>query len=209
MTAPALHKAGNGRSAMLPIDLATEPVPRRRNDGRDRNRDNSVEALAAKANAAHLAHCRAKGEAVRFATECGEALLTLKDLVGHGRWLAWVKKMKEKGILTFSERTARYYMQLAELPEAKRQRVADLSLRKAIELLSEPQPKQPSFRPSLNPFEAVLQNALLAIAGDGVMNYINDLKQWPNPAALDQLDEAFGLLKQKLVTLQEGGNSDT
>jgi hypothetical protein len=177
----------------MPLDLpTTEVVPLRRNNGHDRNRDDSLKALAEKANAAHLAHCRAKGESIRFATECGEVLLVAKRIVGHGRWLAWVKAN-----LTFKERTGRYYMKFAKLPEADRQRVAEMSLRKAIEALAQPQPKQPIARPTLSPDAAVVVNAFLAIEGDAVMAHITGLKEWPNTVVRDQVRKAFdGWLKQ-------------
>jgi Protein of unknown function (DUF3102) len=90
-----------------------------------------LEALAEKANACHADACRVANEYVRFATEAGTALFTAKKTIGHGHWLAWVKAN-----LTFSERTARYYMQLAGLPEEDRQRVAEMSLREAVKALA-------------------------------------------------------------------------
>src|SRR5262249_23056752 len=62
-------------------------------------------------------------------------LLLAKVQVGHGKWLAWLRDN-----CTFSERQARRYIQVAcrwaEL-EANRPRVADLSLRGALELLNQ------------------------------------------------------------------------
>jgi Protein of unknown function (DUF3102) len=78
------------------------------------SQSNVTATLADKANACHLAACRAANDSVRFATEAGKALLEAKQIVGHGRWLQWVKKN-----LTFTDRTARYYMQLANLPETR------------------------------------------------------------------------------------------
>jgi hypothetical protein len=69
------------------------------------------------------------------AMRCGKRLIRAKSLVGHGEWFPWLADHCK-----LSARSAEIYMNLARrLPEyLKRnpQRVADLSVRKALSLLS-------------------------------------------------------------------------
>jgi hypothetical protein len=127
-----------------------------------------IATLAAQANACHLAACRAASESVRFATEAGTALIAAKKLVGHGGWLKWVKDN-----LTFTDRTARYYMQLATLPQADRKRVSDLSLRAAVKMLAERQPQPKVRRPSPNPLAAALVDACIQLEGADVVSHLH------------------------------------
>jgi hypothetical protein len=72
-------------------------------------------------------------DAVAHAIRAGELLIDAKASLKHGEFNAWLAAN-----VTFSERTARGYMRLAGLDEAKRQRVADMSLRGALRSLSTP-----------------------------------------------------------------------
>lgn len=66
----------------------------------------------------------------------GDLLLKAKQQVGHhGQWTEWIKRSCK-----ISDRTARLYMQLAQNREAiaKRQRVADLTLREAVKAIAAP-----------------------------------------------------------------------
>ena len=78
------------------------------------------------------------GEAVEHASNTGEALLKAKAEAGHGKFLKWFAAAG----LTFSDRTASGYMRFAaeipKLSEANRQRVANKSLRHALEYLAAP-----------------------------------------------------------------------
>ena len=98
----------------------------------------TTKALAADIQRHHDDAQRCAGEAVEHARRAGEALLQAKAEIGHGKFQAWFDAAK----FTFSDRTARGYMRVARelpnLPDGKRQRVADLSLRQALEYLAEP-----------------------------------------------------------------------
>lgn len=73
--------------------------------------------------------------AVLSAVNAGHLLANAKKLVAHGEWENWVQVQCE-----IAPRTARAYMQFAkrfpELPDAKRQRVADLPLREAMKAIT-------------------------------------------------------------------------
>ena len=62
----------------------------------------------------------------------GELLIQAKAALPHGAFGSWLSANVE-----FSDRTARGYMRLAGLDEAKRQRVADLSLRSALAAIAD------------------------------------------------------------------------
>jgi len=97
----------------------------------------SATSLSAEINAAHTAACRAAGEALNHARRAGELLQQAKAAVNHGEWLPWLAA----NCPAISERTAQGYMRVArEWPalQAKAQHVADLPLRQALALLSEP-----------------------------------------------------------------------
>jgi hypothetical protein len=70
--------------------------------------------------------------AVEHAVRCGELLIAAKARVEHGEWLPWL----EKHCPEISDRSARAYMRLhremGKLDPAKRQRVANLTVREAI-----------------------------------------------------------------------------
>jgi hypothetical protein len=106
--------------------------------------------LAQRIHAEHQAVIAAVRSHVEHAMVAGDLLVEAKRQVGHGQWAEWVKRHCE-----ISDRTARYYMQLAEnraKVESIRQRVADLTLRQAIKAISvrpelknasKPSPKSP------------------------------------------------------------------
>lgn len=79
---------------------------------------------------------RCAGEAVEHARLAGEALLKAKAEVGHGGWLDWLSSAG----FEFGQRTAQNYMRLAKelpkLPEEKRNAVAYLPIRDALEQLT-------------------------------------------------------------------------
>ena len=94
----------------------------------------TVPALPTLANSireAHMACIEAAMKSVEEARRCGELLLQAKTQVDHGKWGAWIEAN-----CGFANRTARMYMQIAErwsqLDEAKRQRVAEMSVRQAV-----------------------------------------------------------------------------
>jgi Protein of unknown function (DUF3102) len=92
----------------------------------------SLSELADKLNSEHrqLKECVIKG--AHHAIRAGELLWEAKRKAGHGRWLDWIAENCD-----FSERTAQIYMKLANsLPQlANPQRIADLSLTAAIEMI--------------------------------------------------------------------------
>jgi hypothetical protein len=159
-----------------------------------------IAALAAEARDFHLAAERAIGEAVRLGTEGGKRLLRLKDMIraayGHGHWTRWLQDNRER--LGFSKRTAQYYMALAGLPEAKAQRVAEMSLRQAVKALSERQPQPKLAAPPLDPHIATLVDTAIALAGaDVVAAYIGQLKE-ANAVSLAQFEQAARWAKRQL-----------
>lgn len=83
-----------------------------------------------------------KNKAIHHAIECGAALIEAKALCVHGEWLGWLKSNCD-----VSERTVQVYMKLANeyplLEESNPQRVADLSIREAVKLLSTPKEVEP------------------------------------------------------------------
>jgi Protein of unknown function (DUF3102) len=152
-----------------------------------------IDALAAEANSAHLAATRAGKEMVRFATEAGQALLAAKRLVGHGHWMRWIKQN-----LTFSGRTARLYMQLATLPEAKWQSIADLSLGAAVKAMAERQPQPKTSRPLPSPLAAALLDTCVQLEGaDVVQGYLHHLKQ-ANTVSVARFERAARWAKRQL-----------
>ena len=80
----------------------------------------------------HQAAQRCASEAVTHAIRAGELLIQAKAALPHGAFGSWLSTNVE-----FSDRTSRGYMQLAGLDEAKRQRVADLSLRSALAAIAD------------------------------------------------------------------------
>lgn len=93
--------------------------------------DDALPGLANKINEATTAAESHARSAMQYALTAGELLVQAKSLVPHGEWQQWVEAN-----CTIAPRTASAYMRLSarlpELPEAERQRVADLPLRDAI-----------------------------------------------------------------------------
>lgn len=98
----------------------------------------SDDDLVREINAEHGQVETYKRNTIQHAIRCGELLLEMKQRVGHGNWLAWVREHFDA-----SERTARNYMEIA-----KSAAVADLrddtTMRSALRALaSRSQPKEP------------------------------------------------------------------
>lgn len=83
---------------------------------------------------AHQAAQTSMRDAVAHAIRAGALLIEAKSAMPHGEFGGFCKA------LPFSDRTARGYMQLARLDPENRQRVADLSLREALQKLAAPRP---------------------------------------------------------------------
>jgi hypothetical protein len=94
------------------------------------DRGEALTTTASTINAAHEAAQAAAHNAVAHAIKCGEHLLAVKRELGHGEFMPWLAAN-----VTFSERTAQGYMRLAQLDDEKRNAVADLTLRKALECI--------------------------------------------------------------------------
>jgi hypothetical protein len=73
----------------------------------------TVADLAIRINEAHARAIEHAGRALDDALACGEMLVQAKARCPHGKWLPWLR-----GNITFSERTAQSYMQLAGSREA-------------------------------------------------------------------------------------------
>ena len=104
--------------------------------------------LAVKIDAAHRAATSAIQNALTNAVRCGELLIQAKSQVPHGEWLTWLQ-----GQTKVSERTAQAYMRLArKLKSIDPQRVADLSVRDALAVISTPKPRpKPEPRSGVSP----------------------------------------------------------
>ena len=98
----------------------------------------ALTVTAAAIQTEHKAAQRCASEAVAHAIRAGELLIEAKAALPHGAFGAWLAANVE-----FSDRTARGYMQLAGLDEAKRQRVADLSLREAMVTIADHNAAEP------------------------------------------------------------------
>lgn len=93
----------------------------------------SLVTLVQDIRAEHKAAQDHQRQSVEHAIRCGELLLQAKTQVGHGGWTTWLAVN-----VKFSETAARGYMRLAGIDETKRQRVADLTLREALNCVSRP-----------------------------------------------------------------------
>lgn len=98
-------------------------------------------------NAEHRKCREAIRSGIQYAIRCGELLIEAKAGIPHGGWSKWVADNCE-----FSARTARAYMQVARLPEEKRQRTAHLSFRGTLKLLA-----SPSEKPNLSDIDACIE----------------------------------------------------
>lgn len=104
-----------------------------------RSASDVLAVTASKINTEHEAAQQCAAAAVAHAIRCGELLIEAKAALPHGAFGAWLAANVE-----FSDRTARGYMQLAGLDEAKRQRVADMTLRGALAALAQPKTQPPA-----------------------------------------------------------------
>jgi hypothetical protein len=99
--------------------------------------ESSLAEIAAAIAAAHADCETALRDSVRHAIRVGELLIQVKTRLGHGNWLPWLSAN-----CPFSERTAQTYMRMAnnvaKLADSNPQRVADMSLRRAVKALGEP-----------------------------------------------------------------------
>lgn len=103
----------------------------------------TLATLAEQINAHHRQCESAMRSGLSHALEAGQLLAEAKTQCPHGTWGDWLAEHFEG-----SERTSQAYMRVARRwPEleanAKAQRVADLSLRDAIKLLTEPRAETP------------------------------------------------------------------
>ena len=104
----------------------------------------SLPQLATEINRVHKLFCVDKKTSFERATEIGQMLSRAKHLNGnHGDWLEWL----HRSCPDISDRTAQLYMRLGkpenakkleEAAEANTQRVADLSVRVAQQVLAKP-----------------------------------------------------------------------
>jgi hypothetical protein len=94
--------------------------------------------LAELANVVAAEHRRAEAaarKALEHALAAGDALLEAKSAVEHGQWSAWLAA----NVPDVSARTAQLYMKLARNRDSlEAQRVANLSLRQAAKMVSQP-----------------------------------------------------------------------
>ena len=97
----------------------------------------SLAELANEINQAHAACKSAAQSMVEHAIHAGLGLINAKAQCAHGEWGHWIEVN-----CRFSARTARAYMQLAtkypHLDEERRQRVAEVPYRQALQMLAPP-----------------------------------------------------------------------
>ena len=97
----------------------------------------ALDALADRINTEHEACHASMQKGLEHALKAGTLLLEAKKGLPHGEWLPWLKGNCPE----ISQRTSQNYMRLAsEMPKlepAKAQRVADLSYRDAIRVVSQ------------------------------------------------------------------------
>jgi hypothetical protein len=104
--------------------------------------------IASDIRAEHQAALAAARDAVAHAIRAGELLLEAKAALGHGEFGPWLAANVE-----FSARTAQGYMQLAKLDDQKRNAVADLSLRRALDFIATPPDRIEGECPDDQPWE--------------------------------------------------------
>ncbi len=113
--------------------------------------DLRLQTLAANANAAHEGAEAMAHSALEFAHTAGVNLAEAKERVEHGKWLAWLEDN-----FGGSRRTAQVYIQLAgrwnEI-QANTQHAALLSVRQALELLTEPKEPDDELEDDIEPDE--------------------------------------------------------
>jgi len=100
----------------------------------------SLPSLAAAINAEHDSVERAALSAVEHARRAGALLVDAKAQLDHGAWLPWLAA----NCPSVSKRTAQAYMRLAK---ANAQRVAHLTVREALALLSTPNERETNAPP--------------------------------------------------------------
>lgn len=97
--------------------------------------EGALDGIAERINDAVFNAQSAACKAVQYAMKAGELLNQAKQSVDHGAWENWLVDN-----VTLSPRTCRAYMRLAKvypaLPDAERQRVADLPVREAVKAIT-------------------------------------------------------------------------
>ena len=122
--------------------------------------------LAAEINACHAQALAAARTALEHARRAGLLLTEAKQACGHGQWLPWLQAN-----VSFSERTAQGYIQIAgrwqEL-ESNPQRIADLTVRGALDFLGRGAPeKRSSLRQQLNQQTEELASSTRGVLDNG------------------------------------------
>jgi Protein of unknown function (DUF3102) len=107
--------------------------------------DNDLQTLADGIRQKHKQAIASFSDAFTHAVEAGRMLIRAKHKLRHGGWLRWLEDECE-----IAERTAQAYMRVArlapQLTAENPQRVADLSVRRAIALLTKPKTNKRSIR---------------------------------------------------------------
>jgi hypothetical protein len=126
--------------------------------------------LAEQINIEHQAAERDLNAGLQHALEAGRLLMQAKGRVEHGEWLPWLSKN-----VTFSDRTARAYMQIAtRWPDLENQNGGALpicSYREALRLVAEPAPEKSDEADHHEPdhlesFPALSPDVVISAGGD-------------------------------------------
>jgi hypothetical protein len=168
--------------------------------------EKSLGRLAERINAEHLACETAVNSALTHAMNAGQMLSEAKEGVPHGSWSAWLTENFEG-----SERTAQAYMRLHRRRDEIRNGAADLSLRGALQELSEPKRGAVEERPapSLAELEARAEAALTKFE-EGTEEAAEALREWEGVAREHGIserafsgkrEEAVGWMREAAITL--------
>ena len=156
-------------------------------------------SLAAEANAAHEQVEHAKGQFTRYAREAGKALLFAKVKVPRGQWGKWIRDN-----LTYSQRTANYYMELAQLPADISQRVANSSLRGAIKESNTKPPRAEAPRPKLSEESSVLVRVINDLDGADVLRFHVQSLTTASPVGVEEFDKVVPVVRKRLSSQRRG-----
>jgi len=129
---------------------------------------NRLAVLGAEIVEAHEATKEAVMTSVERAKDAGIKLLEAKSLVGHGKWMRWLKSIE------LPDRTARDYMRIANLPPDKLATVANLSLHAALEAVRDTVPASDADITAAEWTESQLDRRARAEAGESVIANLHE-----------------------------------
>jgi len=131
------NEGGKGAKLTPKRRTAGEQTQRDKRPGVSGTEKTAVASLAKDINEAHATVLASHKKTLTAAMEAGRHLTDAKKLVGHGKWLAWLKENCPQ----ISERTARNYLTLhlnrSQIEGIKSANVADFNLCDAYRVIAE------------------------------------------------------------------------